>query len=84
MALSSIYTEKRFKNRIVVMPHGSKLQTVGAGLFAASHQVSMVFAMPKTYDPKRYSSGCSAVWALPLGNTAELISTLKTFRSFEK
>jgi hypothetical protein len=82
-ALSNIYAEKRFKNRMVVMPHGSKLQTVGAGLFAAVHQVSMIFAMPKTYDPKRYSSGCTAVWALALGDTTKLISTLRSFRTLE-
>jgi hypothetical protein len=82
-ALSSIYSKKRLSNRIVIMPHGSKLQTVGAGLFATTHQVSMVLAMPKTYDTNRYSRGCTAVWGLPLGITPTLISTLKELRSFE-
>lgn len=83
LALSVLYTEYRFKNRIVIMPHGSKLQNVGTGLFATVHQVSMIFAMPKTYDPDRYSRGCTEVWALPLGNTATLISKLKSLRAFE-
>ncbi|MCE5250734.1 hypothetical protein LLG96_11000 [bacterium] len=83
LALSALYAKYRFKNRIVIMPHGSKLQDVGTGLFATVHQVSMVFAMPKTYDTDRYSLGCKEVWALPLGNTETLISKLKTLRTFE-
>ncbi len=82
-ALSAIYSENRFKNRIVVMAHGSKLQNVGAGLFAATHQVSLVFAMPKTYDPQRYSRGCGTVWGLPLGPTATLLSKLRAMRTLE-
>jgi hypothetical protein len=83
LALSTIYSQYRFKNRIVIMQHGSKLQNIGTGLFATVHQISMVFAMPKKYDTNRYSRGCGDVWALPLGNTETLTSTLKTFRAIE-
>jgi hypothetical protein len=83
LGLSTIYSQYRFRNRIVIMPHGSKLQNVGAGLFASVHQVSMVFAMPKKYDTKRYSSGCAEIWALPLGNTETLISNLRQIRAIE-
>ena len=83
LALSTIYCQYRFRNRIVIMPHGSKLQNIGTGLFASVHQSSMIFAMPKKYDTKRYSSGCDEVWALPLGNTRTLISTLRAIRAIE-
>jgi len=83
LALSAIYSQYRFRNRIVIMQHGSKLQNIGVGLFAAAHQVSMVFAMPKEYDTNRYSSDCCEVWALPLGNTETLISALRSFRTIE-
>jgi hypothetical protein len=83
LALTTIYSQHRFTNRVVIMPHGSKLQNVGAGLFAAVHQGSMVFAMPKKYDTQRYSSGCAGVWALPLGNSENLISTLRAVRAIE-
>lgn len=80
LALASIYAESRFNYRIVVMPHGSKMQTVGANLFATVHEVSQVFAMPKTYDPNRYSRGCLKVWAIPVGETQNLIARLRSQR----
>jgi serine/threonine protein kinase len=83
LALSVIYSQYRFRNRIVIMPHGSKLQNVGTGLFTIVHQGSMVFAMPKKYDAKKYSCGCAEVWALPLGDTETLVSTLRSFRAIE-
>jgi hypothetical protein len=80
LALAGIYSQDRFHYRIVVMPHGSKMQTLGVSLFAATHQISMVFAMPKTYRPDRYSEGCSEVWAVPLGKTDALMERLRLRR----
>jgi serine/threonine protein kinase len=77
LALAGIYAEHRLKYRLVVMPHGSKMQGLSVSLFAAVHQVSMVFAMPKTYDPGRYSKGCKQVWGIPLGETQSLIGKLR-------
>lgn len=79
-ALGGIYAENREKYRITVMPHGTKMQTLGVNLFALAHQVSMVFAMPKNYDPEHYSEGCRKVWAIPLGNTQALKESLRTGR----
>jgi serine/threonine protein kinase len=80
LALGGIYAKHRLTHRLVVMPHGSKMQTLGASLFAVAHQASLIFAMPKSYDPERYSKGCIQVWGLPLGNTGELVEELKTGR----
>lgn len=80
LALAGIYAEHRLKYRLVVMPHGSKMQALSVNLFAAVHQVSMVFAMPKTYDPNRYSKGCKQVWGIPLGETQSLIEKLRAGR----
>ena len=60
------------------MPHGSKMQTLGVNLFALAHQVSMIFAMPKDYNPKRYSEECKQVWAIPLGDTTALKRLLQS------
>jgi hypothetical protein len=79
-ALGGIYAENREKYRITVMPHGTKMQTLGVNLFALTHQVSMVFAMPKNYDPEHYSEGCRKVWAIPLGNTQTLKESLRAGR----
>jgi len=81
LALAGIYGKYRFTHRLVVMPHGSKLQTFGVNLFATAHELSMVFAMPKTYDPDRYSKGCTQVWAIPLGETEDLAKKLRTHRA---
>ncbi len=81
LALAGIYSEYRFTHRLVVMPHGSKLQTLGVNLFATAHEVSMVFAMPQTYNPNRYSKGCTQIWAIPLGETGDLVKKLREHRA---
>ena len=80
LALGGVYKKYRPEYRLVVMPHGSKMQTLAVNLFAAVHPMSMVFAMPKTYDPKRYSKGCIQVWGIPFGETQCLIEKLKAGR----
>ena len=80
LALAGIYGRHRFDYRIVVMPHGSKMQSLGVNLFAATHQVSMVFAVPKVYSPDRYSTGCVQVWAIPFGDTQTVLEDLRTKR----
>jgi hypothetical protein len=65
---------------MAVMPHGSKMQTLAVSLFAAVHEVSMVFAMPKSYNPHTYSEGLLNVYALELGNTESLILRLRKAR----
>jgi hypothetical protein len=79
--LAGIYTQDRVKHRIAIMPHGSKMQTLGVNLFALAHQVSMIFAMPKDYNPDRYSEGCRQVWAIPLGDTNTLKAKLQAGRA---
>jgi len=78
LALAGIYTEWHGSHRIEIMPHGSKMQTVAAGVFSLIHEASLVFAMPKTYNPKEYSEGCKRVWSLNLQNTSTLINNLNT------
>jgi hypothetical protein len=78
--LAGVYAHDRGKYRIAVMPHGSKMQTLGVNLFALAHQVSMVFAMPKDYNPDRYSEGCRQVWAIPLGDTRTLQERIRAGR----
>jgi len=80
-ALASIYEENRFRYRTVIMPHGSKMQTLGANLFSAVHQVSEVFATPKTYNPDRYSKGCLQVWGVHLGEAQSLVNNLRVART---
>jgi hypothetical protein len=79
--LGGIYSRERFNHRITVMPHGSKMQTLGVNLFAVAHQLSMVFAMPKEYNPTHYSEGCKQVWAIELGSTVSLLDRLRNARS---
>jgi hypothetical protein len=80
LTLGGIFSENRFKYRIVIMPHGSKMQTLAVSLFTSVHETSLVFATPKTYATDRYSKGCLQVWALPLGDTQILLSHLKMGR----
>ncbi|MFB3880288.1 MAG: hypothetical protein ACE149_03445 [Armatimonadota bacterium] len=73
---AGVYARYRPTHRLVVLPHGSKMQTLGVGLFALTHPVSFVFANPKTYNPLRYSAGCIGRWCIPLGRTRELRARL--------
>lgn len=84
LALGAIYTQHRFDYRIVIMPHGSKMQTLGVNLFAAAHQMSMVFAMPKKYNPDKYSKGFIKVWGIPFGKTKNLFEKLRLGRAIGK
>jgi len=82
VALADIYARYRHRYRIAIMPHGSKMQTLGVNLFAAAHEVSLVFAVPKDYNPARYSEGCLKVWGIRLGDTQTLLHDLKRGRAF--
>ncbi len=73
---AGIYAKYRPTHRLVVLPHGSKMPTLGVGLFALTHPVSFVFANPKTYNPVRYSRGCLAQWCVQFGDTADLSDRL--------
>ena len=81
VVLGGLYHLHRFNYRIVIMSHGSKMQSLGINLFASIHQVSAVFAMPKSYNPHRYSSGCIEVWASHFGSTKQLVEKLRTARA---
>jgi len=81
LALASIYEKNRFRYRIVIMSHGSKMQTLGANLFSVVDQASEIFATPKTYNPDRYSNGCLKVWGLHLGETHSLVNSLRVART---
>lgn len=80
LALGGIYAQRRFSHRMVAMPHGSKMQSLGVSLFAAAHEVSLVFATPQEYNPQRYSRGCREVWAIPLGDTRDLAQAIRSGR----
>jgi len=75
------HEENRAHHRIVIMPHGSKMQTIGVGLFAKAHQISQVFTMPRTYDPNRYSRGCAEIWSLEIGNTDDFVARFRACRA---
>jgi serine/threonine protein kinase len=81
LELAGIYKDYRFRNRILLMSHGSKMQTLGVNLYAAVHQISQVFAMPKKYDPKRYSKGCVKVWGIHFDSTHDILKAIKNARA---
>jgi hypothetical protein len=81
LALGGMYAEKHFDYRIFIMPHGSKMQTLGVNLFRVAHEASMVFAMPMEYNPEKYSTGCIRVWAIPVGETESLVNNLRSARA---
>ena len=56
----------RGRNNIVLVPLGSKLQTVACFAFWIHHQdVGIVFSQPKTYYYEKYSSGWGTGYVIP-------------------
>lgn len=77
LALESACLQRREKYNITLVPLGSKLQAISASLFCYMHpEVRVVFASPKKYNSEQYSDGVKATWAVNLGLTASLRSTL--------
>jgi hypothetical protein len=57
---------KRGRNNVVLVPLGSKLQTVSCFAFWIHHQdVGIVFSQPKTYYHEKYSSGWGTGYVIP-------------------
>lgn len=82
--LNRAWEENSEKYHITVSPLGSKLQAVGIALFWQMHQeVSMVFAIPKEYNAKQYSEGCSGTWIIPFGSTRNVVNLLQCVGDLE-
>jgi len=78
LSLGGIYRREYGKHRIVIMPHGSKMETISSVLFSIVHKASLVFAMPRVYNPRDYSIGVGGVWMVPFGSTQDLVKKLSS------
>lgn len=55
------------KYNIAISPQCSKLQAIGTYLFRLSHpDVQVVFCLPGSYNPERYSKGTGEMWMYEL------------------
>lgn len=66
--LLNLYAEFSIRERLLVSPTGSKMQTVAVGLFCAFVQdVQIVYPTPREFrSPKDYTTGVGALHILPL------------------
>ena len=75
--LDKIYNDNNLEFNINISALGSKMQTLGIAIFCyVRPEVSVYFAIPKKYNPKRYSEGCKATWQInfyELGNTRKIL-----------
>lgn len=61
--LETIYGSESPTHNITVAPTGSKMQTIGTFLHGKRHpDVQLLFAIPISWDPERYSKGCGETW----------------------
>jgi hypothetical protein len=75
--LEHVYVERVGKYRFSLAPMGSKMQAIGAALFAYLHQdVAVVFATPFEYNAAHYSDGCLDRWMIDFGNMERVRSLL--------
>jgi hypothetical protein len=66
--LLKIYAEHGIRDRLLVSPTGSKMQTVAVGLFRAFvEDVQIVYPTPREFrSPKNYTTGVGQLHILPL------------------
>ena len=68
-ALLTLYARHSERERLMVSPTGSKMQTVAVGLFRAfMDDVQIVYPTPKEFrSPTNYTRGVGQLYSLPLG-----------------
>jgi hypothetical protein len=75
--LEEVYLRRAGHYRFSLSPMGSKMQAIGAAMFAYLHQdVAVVFATPMEYNAAQYSDGCADKWTIDFGKLAELRGAL--------
>ncbi len=72
--LLELYAQHSDRERILISPTGSKMQTVAVGLFrAVIKDVQIVYPTPKDFcSPTNYTKGVGATYMLPLTSFAEI------------
>lgn len=77
--LEEVYISRVGKYRFSLAPMGSKMQAIGAALFAYLHpDVAIVLATPSEYNALQYSDGCVDRWIVNFGRIKELRQNLDT------
>jgi hypothetical protein len=67
--LLTLYTDHAMRERLLLAPTGSKMQTVAVGIFRALvHDVQIVYPTPRGFrTPADYTHGVGPMHCLPLG-----------------
>jgi len=72
--LLTVYKEYTDRDRIVIAPTGSKMQSVAVGIFRTfMNDVQVVYPIPKKYtSPKQYTAGIKNIYTLDLDGFSKL------------
>lgn len=83
-ALDNIYENKSIDYHINISSLGSKMQSLGVALFCYIRpDVSVYHAIPKEYNPQKYSEGCKKTWQIYFGNLREVKDSLNKVDQIE-
>lgn len=75
--LDQIYIKNNLDFHINISALGSKMQTLGIALFCyMKPDISVYHAIPKQYNPMRYSEGCKETWLIDFGDIKSIRKTL--------
>jgi hypothetical protein len=68
VALTNAYAKRRHRDKLVVSPTGSKMQSLAVGILCGwLHDVQIVYPTPRTFSPPHeYTRGVKAVYKLEL------------------
>lgn len=67
--LDQLYEKHYLDSHLNISAQGSKMQSVGLAIFAYIRpDISIYHAIPKKYNPKKYTDGCKAFWQINFGD----------------
>ncbi|MGB7581946.1 MAG: hypothetical protein WBL85_05805 [Sedimentisphaerales bacterium] len=75
--LDQIYKDRNLDFQIYISALGSKMQSLGVCIFCyVRPDVTAYLALPKKYNPEKYSEGCKATWTIDFGSTKKFREVL--------
>ncbi len=89
--LDQLYEKCYLDSHLNISAQGSKMQSVGMAIFAYIRpDISIYHAIPKKYNPTKYTDGCKAFWQINFGdlktikNLLNKTDCLELFKESEK
>jgi len=79
--LEELYQKYSLEYAVTIAGTGTKLQSVATVLFSLLHSdVAVVFSIPKSFNPKRYTEDHRQVYEIAYGSTAQVLELFRQYK----